>query len=148
MTKIRRILCPTDFSPTARHAIDYALEMARSFGAEIVLLHVIPDMGYPLRSFGTVSAFPNLREEIHKRGTEELAELQAQLGTDVKITTELRDGASHHAILDCAKDVGADMIIIGTHGHTGLKHMLLGSTAEKVVRSAECPVLTVRSAAE
>lgn len=146
MTKIRRILCPTDFSPTARRAIDYAIVMAKAMGAEIVLLHVIPDMGYPMRSFGTVSAFPNLREEIHKRGAEELAELTASLGTDVKIATELRDGASHHAIIDCAKDIAADMIVIGTHGHTGIKHMLLGSTAEKVVRSAECPVLTVRTA--
>lgn len=145
MTRIRRILCPTDFSPTARHAADLAVEMAQKFGAELVLLHVIPDMSYPLRSFGAVSAFPNLREEIHKRAQEELAELVAALKSPQKVTTDLRDGAAHVAILDCAKEKACDMIVIGTHGHQGLKHMLLGSTAEKVVRTAECPVLTVRS---
>ncbi len=144
MTKIRRILCPTDFSPTARHAIDYAVDLASSYAAEVVLLHVIPDMTYPMRSFGTVTAFPNLREEIHARAKQELAELAGQLDKHVKVRTELRDGASHLAILECAKETAADLIVIGTHGHSGIMHMLLGSTAEKVVRAATCPVMTVR----
>lgn len=145
MTKIRRIVCPTDFSPTARRASDYAAEMARSFGAEVVLLHVIPELNYPTRSFGMASAFPHLREELHVRAAEELAAEAKRVDPAGKIQTELRDGVAHEQILDCAKSRQADLIVIGTHGHTGLARFVLGSTAERVVRMSECPVMTVRS---
>jgi universal stress protein A len=145
MTKVRRVLCPTDFSPTADHAAELAAEMAMKFGADLVLLHVIPDLSYPLRSFGAVTAYPHLREELHLRAKEELDKHAATLKAGKPVTTELRDGAAHEAILACAKERGADLIVLGTHGHTGFKHMLLGSTAEKVVRTAACPVLTVRT---
>lgn len=145
MIKIRRIICPTDFSVTARRAVDYAAEMARSFGAELVLLHVIPELNYPLRSFGMASSFPHLREELHMRAKESLEALQAEVGAGLTVRTELRDGESHEQVLECAKADSADLIVIGTHGHTGIKHALLGSTAEKVVRLSTCPVLTVRT---
>ena len=64
---------------------------------------------------------------------------------DTKVRTLLRDGEAHEQVLACAKEVGADLVVMGTHGHTGLKHAFLGSTAEKVVRLSECPVLTVRT---
>lgn len=145
MIEIRRIVCPTDFSPTAQRAAQYAAEIARSFGAEIVLLHVIPEMNYPTRSLGMVTAFPNLREELHKRAQEELGKARTALGTAVTVRTELRDGDAYAQILDCANTAKADLVVIGTHGHTGFRHMLLGSTAEKVVRLATCPVMTVRT---
>jgi nucleotide-binding universal stress UspA family protein len=145
MIQIRRIVCPTDFSPTAARAIDYAAEMARSFGAELTLLHVIPEMTYPLRSFGMATSFPHLREELHKRADEALQEAKAKVGSQTRVSTMLRDGEAHVQILECAKTIGADLIVMGTHGHTGLKHALLGSTAEKVVRLSDCPTLTVRS---
>lgn len=144
MTTIRKILCPTDFSPTARKATDLGLEMAQRFGAELVLLHVLPDLTYPIRSLGTVAAFPNLHEELHKRANEELREYAALLHTTVPVTLELRDGPPHVGVLHCAAELNCDLIVIGTHGYHGVKHMLLGSTAEKVVRAAGCPVLTVR----
>ncbi|MDO8348751.1 MAG: universal stress protein [Planctomycetota bacterium] len=144
MIKIRRIVCPTDFSPTAQHACEYAAELARSFGAEVVLLHVIPEMNYPQKSLGMVTAFPNLRQELEQRAKAELDGQRKLFDANVKVRTELRDGQSHEQILDCANAVKADLIVIGTHGHTGLKHMLLGSTAERVVRLATCPVMTVR----
>lgn len=147
MTKIRRIVCPTDFSPTARRASDYAAEMARSFGAEVVLLHVIPELNYPTRSFGMASAFPHLREELHTRAQEELTAEAKRVDPSGRIKTELRDGVAHEQILDCAKTQAADLIVIGTHGHTGLAHLVLGSTAERVVRMSECPVMTVRTKA-
>jgi universal stress protein A len=145
MTKIRRIVCPTDFSPTARIAIDYAAEMARSLDAELVLLHVIPELNYPTRSFGMATAFPHLREELHKRANEELEVERARLDPSTKVVTELRDGVSHEQILDCAHAQKADLIVMGTHGHTGLTHLVLGSTAERIVRMSECPVMTVRT---
>lgn len=144
MIQIRRIVCPTDFSPTAAHAVDYAAEMARTFGAELTLLHVVPEMNYPLRSFGMASAFPHLREELHKRADDELQKEKARI-QNAKVNTVLRDGEAHTLVLECAKSMGADLIVMGTHGHTGIRHALLGSTAEKVVRLSECPVLTVRS---
>lgn len=144
MTTFRRILCPTDFSPTAGRAVDYAIDLARTFGAELILLHVIPDMNYPLRSFGMASALPHLREELHQRANDALQEAKAKAGAGVSARTMLADGDAHAQIVACARQNGADLIVIGTHGHTGLKHALLGSTAERVVRTAECAVMTVR----
>lgn len=144
MIQIRRIVCPTDFSPTADRAVAYAAEMARSFGAELLLLHVVPEMTYPLRSFGMASAFPHLRDELHLRAAEELQKVKATIA-GANVSTLLRDGEAHVQVLECAKEIGADLVVMGTHGHTGLRHAFLGSTAEKVVRLSECPVLTVRT---
>ena len=145
MTQIRRIVCPTDFSPTASQAVDYAAAMARSFGAELVLLHVVPELNYPIRGLGMAQAFPQLREELHTRAKEHLLDVQKAIGSGLKSSIEMRDGIPHDAILACAQAVKADMIVMGTHGHTGIKHALLGSSAERVVRLSTCPVLTVRS---
>lgn len=141
----RRIVCPTDFSAPAHRATEYAVRLAKSCDAELVLLNVIAEMTYPMRSLGTVTAFPNLQTELHNRAKEELEETKAKLDTGVSIRTEMRDGEIHEQILECATDCDADLIVIGTHGHTGIKHMLLGSTAEKVVRTSTCPVLSVRT---
>jgi universal stress protein A len=145
MTQIRRIVCPTDFSPTATKAVALAAEMANRFGAELVLLYVLPELNYPIRGLGMASAFPHLREELHTRAKEQLTEVQKGLPAGTKSSLDLRDGMPHDLILACAKDKNADLIVMGTHGHTGIKHALLGSSAERVVRLAECPVLTVRS---
>lgn len=148
MIQLDRIVCPTDFSPTSSRAVEYAATMAESFDAELVLLHVIPEMNYPLRSFGMAHSFKHIQEELHAKATEQLeqriVELKAAL-PKLKARILLRDGEAHEATLDCAKEEAASMIVMGTHGHTGLTHALLGSTAEKVVRLAACPVLTVRT---
>lgn len=142
--KIRRIVCPTDFSAPAGAAVEYAAEMARAFGAELLLLHVIPAMNYPLRSFGMAWPLPNLHEELRAHAAAEIEKVKKGIGPGVTVRTELRDGDAHAQVLACAKANSADLIVMGTQGHTGLKHALLGSTAERVVRLAECPVLTVR----
>jgi nucleotide-binding universal stress UspA family protein len=146
MTKIRRIVCPTDFSPTAAHAASYAASMAQAFGAELVLLHVLPEFNYPIRGLGMAGAFPHLLEQLRERARENLQQAQSGLG-GVASTTELREGTPHDVILAVAKERQADLIVMGTEGHTGLTHALLGSTAERVVRLAACPVLTVRGKA-
>ena len=150
MIEVKRIVCPTDFSPTSSRAVDYAAAMADSFGARLLLLHVIPEMTYPLRSFGMSSSFPHLKEELHERARDALKERSNDVlkkMPNVKVRHDLRDGEAHEAVLACAKDENADMIVMGTHGHTGITHALLGSTAEKVVRTSACPVLTVRTPA-
>ena len=142
MIKLARIVCPTDFSPTSSRAVDYAATMAESFGAELLLLHVIPHMDYPLRSFGMASSLHHIQEELQTRAKESLEQrieaIRASLpGVTVRLI--IKDGEAHEATLACA------MIVMGTHGHTGITHALLGSTAEKVVRLSTCPVLTVRT---
>lgn len=144
MIKLQRILCPTDFSPTAAHAVNYAAELARTFGAELVLLHSIPELNYPLRSFGMASSFPHLREELHTRAREALEAEKARGCQGANARIELRDGESSEQILAAVHEMKADMVVMGTHGHTGIRHAIMGSTAEKIVRLCECPVLTVR----
>ena len=143
MIKIRRIVCPTDFSPTAQRAGQYAAELARSFGAEVVLLHVVPEMDYPTRGLGLATAVPGLREQLHQHARSQLDAASKQFDGQLKVRTELRDGHSFEQILDCAAACQADLIVLGTHGQTGLQRLLLGSTAERVVRLAKCPVMTV-----
>tara|TARA_R110002073_G_C9318445_1_gene568194 strand:- start:61 stop:513 length:453 start_codon:yes stop_codon:yes gene_type:complete len=148
MIKLARIICPTDFSPTSTRAAEYAATMAEAFGAELVLLHVIPVMDYPLRSFGMSASFHHIQEELETRAEESLkvrmAELQKAL-PKLKVRPLVAHGEAHVATLECAKKESADMIVLGTHGHTGITHALLGSTAEKVVRLSTCPVTTVRT---
>lgn len=148
MPTFSRIVCPTDFSPTADAAASHAASLAKAYGGELVLLHVLPQLHYPLRGLGMAESFPHLQQELHTRARERLTAAAAALGTDAKVVTELRDGDGYEQILACARERGADLIVMGTHGHTGLKHALLGSTAERVVRLAECPVLTVRRPAK
>jgi len=148
MIKLSRIVCPTDFSPTSSRAVDYAATMADSFGAELILLHVIPRMDYPLRSFGMASSLQHINEELEiraKEGLEQRVELLHKSLPDVKMRVVVQHGDAYEATLSCATAESADMIVMGTHGHTGIKHALLGSTAEKVVRLSKIPVLTVRS---
>jgi nucleotide-binding universal stress UspA family protein len=145
MTQFRRIVCPTDFSPTAAAAQRLAATLARQFGAELVLLHVLPHPHYPLRGFGIAESYPHLQAELHTRAKERLAEAAKAVGEGLSVRTEMRDGDAYEQALTFARETNADLIVIGTHGHTGLKHALLGSTAERIVRLAECPVLTVRT---
>jgi nucleotide-binding universal stress UspA family protein len=145
MTQFRRILCPTDFSPTAEAAMRHAASVARAYGAELVLLHVLPQVHYPLRGLGMAAAFPQLQQELHTRAKERLQAAAATIADAGKVRTEMRDGDAYEGVLAAARELGADLIVMGTHGHTGLKHALIGSTAERVVRLAECPVLTVRT---
>jgi len=146
MTRFRRIVCPTDFSPTAERALELATEMAKAFGAELVLLHVVPLMNYPTRGLSIAGAFPQLEQELQTRAKERLAQMQAGI-QGLTVRHEARSGDPYEQILACTREAKADLIVIGTHGHTGIKHALLGSTAERVVRLAECPVLTVRAKA-
>jgi nucleotide-binding universal stress UspA family protein len=125
--------------------VRHAAALAKAQGSELVLLHVVPELNYPIRGLGMAEALPHLRQELHQRAKEQLQEVQRGLGAGLNVRLELRDGTAHDAILACANEVGADLIVMGTHGYTGIKHALLGSSAERVVRLASCPVLTVRS---
>ncbi len=134
--KISRILVATDFSPQASSALEWARSLAGAFGAELVLLHVINIFGLAEVSGVTGGPLLLLREQAHKS----MAELKASI-PDAQ--TVVYEGSPSHLIVDTALDLNCQMIVMGTHGRSGLVHLLLGSVAEYVVRSGNVPVLTV-----
>lgn len=143
--QLKRIVVPIDFSETSAQALPYAAALAEQFGAEIILLHVIEWVAIP----SELGSAPSAITEADKGSVaKDLLRLrQEALGEDVPGRTIVRAGAPFQEITRAAKEMGADMIILTTRGHTGLQNVLLGSTAERVVRHAECPVLVVRKKA-
>jgi universal stress protein E len=136
------ILVGTDFSETAAAALDWAVELARQQGAGIELIHAVT---VPPSIPGYVpSAGIDFEEEVSRAAEARLAETAAALaGSKVGITTLLLPGSPSQVILDRAEKIGAAAIVLGTRGLTGLRHLLLGSTAQRVVHGAGCPVLSV-----
>lgn len=136
------ILVGTDFSETAAAALDWAIELARQQGAAIELVHAVT---VPPSIPGYIpSAGMDFQEEVLKAAEARLAETAATLdGRGVPITTRLFPGTPSQVILDRAEGAGAMAIVLGTRGLTGLRHLLLGSTAQRVVHGAGCPVLSV-----
>ena len=141
--KIEKILVPLDFSPASVEALDYAVSMAKQFHAAIHLVHVyppdeassVPGGGHLL--FETAETIERLNEEltgIHRK----------HVPTFRSENCHIRAGRPYEQIINLAREINADLIVLSTRGHSGLKHLLLGSTAERVVRSAPCPVLVVR----
>jgi nucleotide-binding universal stress UspA family protein len=147
MAQITRILVPTDFSAASDAALTYARSLARQFGASINLVHVFEDP-FTSGAFvgdGTVMLPADLRRSLETLALEQLAARhQEHLGMLPLSSTHLLTGAPARTIVEHARETHADLIVMGTHGRTGLGHMLLGSVAEKVVRTATCPVLTAR----
>ena len=146
MREIKTVLHPTDFSESSKHAMTYAISFAQEFQAKLVLLHVIEEISSALY-FDMLQAPPltQLMVNIEKQAKQALDEiLPPELRGKLPAEYVLRKGVPFLEILRCAGDVKADMIVLGTHGRTGLKHALFGSVAEKVVRKAMCPVLSVR----
>ena len=144
MHTLRSILVPIDFSGPAKHALQWALDLAGRYGAKVILLNVYPVPGYVLPD-GFVTAGPEVLNEIEaktKRSLEELAD-SLRLETDVTIEVETAVGQGSAEILRFAEMHKVDMIAMGAHGRTGLALMLLGSTTDRVVRQAKCPVMVV-----
>ena len=141
--RIRKILVPTDFSSYSDQAVDYAAMLAKAFKAGISLIHVTEPFPYTVtdtlivvehgRTLNTIaqSLLDNLRKRLTAKG--------------LKVRARLARGIPYREIIKEAEKDKTDMIVMGTHGRTGVGHLLLGSVAEKVVRLAGCPVLTVRS---
>ena len=141
---IQSILVPLDFSDAARKALVYAGWFAGKFGARLTLLHVIEPAGTP--DFDKSSPPMPERELIMERCRTELETIVQQEGLPVKLIEriDIRFGRSYNEIADTARMLNSDLIIISTHGYTGWKHTIFGSTTERVVRQAPCPVLVVR----
>lgn len=145
MSQISRMLVPTDFSPPSALAADYAIDMARRYGATIELLHVIEDFAGAHFTMEGYIDLPHVRDRIRAEAETGLAELARRAeAAGVRVSTHLMSGNPAAAIVKHANGEASDLIVMGTHGRSGFAHLLLGSVAERVVRTAPCPVLTVR----
>lgn len=141
----KTLLVPTDFSEGSEAAIAYAVELAKPLGAQLVVLHTyeIPMVGFP---DGTLVATAELTSRVLDGAQQGLRAVeQKHAGAGVPLRTLVKQGETWRTILATADEVSADMIVMGTHGRRGLPRALLGSVAEKVVRMAPRPVLTVRA---
>ncbi len=141
---IKRILVPLDFSVNSSRALDYAHGMAVQFGAAIHLVHVceVPTlMSASMDAYAI--AYSDWSQRLGEEAEMQLLREKARL-TDVKMTTEVLFGNPAASIIDAAGANHADLIVMGTHGHGAVMHMVMGNVAERVVRGAPCPVLTVR----
>jgi len=139
----KTILVPTDFSPFSMRAVPYARRFAELFGAELILLHVTDPVTY-VPAYCPIDTVDELRNSRLKAAEEELAVLAAAGAQATKCRTMVVDGDAATETDRIARECGADLIVIASHGFTGLKHLLLGSTADKIVRRAPCPVMVIR----
>lgn len=141
--KLKRILVPIDFSDCARKALQYAVPLAKEHAAAITLLYVVPN-NYGLGEYGGID-YASIEAEQRASGDKQLARLAGnEVRGEVSTDTIVGTGSPALEIIDVAKRLPADLIVISTHGRTGLKHVFLGSVVEHVVRRAPCPVLVVR----
>jgi nucleotide-binding universal stress UspA family protein len=144
-----KILAPTDFSEDSKLALSYAITLAEKFSSEIIVVHVdqplAPVMVSELNPGLDVSTMNRIAEEGRLMALKELDGATARLReSGVKARGLMRVGAPFLEIIHAAQGEAADLIVMGTHGRTGLAHVLMGSVAERVVNKAPCPVLTVR----
>lgn len=151
MLPIRKIVCPTDFSEPSYEAVKVADELASHFSAELVLVHVVaPVPMYPTpvapeaspSSAGIVASYQQEMEVYAKKSLDQV--VQQRLTKGIKSRTKVCLGDAANEIVGAAEEEKAGLIVIATHGLTGWKRFMFGSVAEKVVRVAQCPVLTIR----
>jgi nucleotide-binding universal stress UspA family protein len=144
----KRICCPIDFSDASRAAMEVAADLARRCGAQLVLLHAYPIPGYTFPD-GSVVASPRMMQELAEQAERHLEDWRHDAETilGAPVQGEKAVGEPAAEIVSFAKGRGVDLLVLGTHGRTGIEHALMGSIAERVVRRAHCPVLTVRPAA-
>lgn len=145
MLELHNILCPVDFSEGSEDALVYGIELAQRFNARVHVGHVLQPMVHGLAETPVLSApqfIADLKREV-RSGLDKLIAKHADKG--VELVPVVVDGMGFAEIVQLANDLKCDLIVMGTHGRTGLKHLVLGSVAERVVRFAECPVLTVHA---
>ena len=140
----KKILCPVDFSEFTKDVIAYAADISKQYGAELHVLHVIPNLTYftPYESFLTPENLVAIEKNIQDEVDRDFGKILKNVDIDVK--KAVRTGVAFVEIIDYAKAEGIDLIVMGTHGRSGIEHILIGNVAEKVVRKSPCPVMTIR----
>jgi len=142
---IQKILVPIDFSDYSKSALKYAVNFCKNCKADMFLIYVVEPVIYPPDfSMGQI-AIPSVNSEWDERARQELDKLaKEEIPSSVTVKTIIKTGKPFVEIVETASELDVDLIIIATHGRSGVEHILFGSTAEKVVRKAPCPVLTLR----
>jgi len=144
---VRNVLVPVDFSENAEAAAQYASDLAQKFGAKLQLLHVVEPASF-VNDLSNVP-FTLSDKQLEATAMTDLEALSTRfVDPAVQASWMVKHGKGYQEIVKAAKELKADMIVISTHGYTGLKHTIMGSTAERVVRHAPCPVLVLRAEAE
>ena len=145
---ISRILVPVDFSAHSEHALQYATALAGRLGASLHLLHVVEDPAASVawNAEGVLPDLTGLRNALLADAEQRLLACRSDAErAQVPVVTTARTGLVADAVVEYAKALGIDLVVMGTHGRTGMAHLLMGSVAEQVLRHAPCPVLTVRA---
>jgi len=142
---VKKILVPVDFSDCSLFALRYAVNLATQVNGNLLMVHVASSLLTPPEMEYVHVDLKKFRAELEKHATAKLTAIaEKEIPAGVPISPVVRHGTPWEEITQTAKDRQADLIVIGTRGHSGIRHLLLGSTAEKVVRFAGCPVLVVR----
>ena len=147
MPVLRRILCATDLSSASAPAWNFAQRLARPSGARLILLHVVPFVPVPIEGAIDAETYQRLVEDDRQNALEELDRLSRSVADGAGADVRVEEGPPAPRILEAAEREGADLIVVGTHGRTGLDRLLVGSVAEHVVHLATRPVVTVRPTA-
>jgi nucleotide-binding universal stress UspA family protein len=145
MLPIKTILCPTDFSEPSLDAVKTASELAIHFAADLCLAYVVPTIPLPTSDPAYDFELPEYEKILHDDAVKKLRDLQGEVRTsELSVRAVVGHGQAADEIVIIAEKEKADLIVIATHGSTGLRHFVFGSVAEKVVRTSSCPVLTLR----
>ncbi len=145
MIDIKAILYPTDFSKYSLHALDYALSFAKQYKAKLYIVHVLPNYPLVLGPEATFVNIPKLEAETSEFVQKELNKLQERCTAEgLESETMVMVGTPFVQIINAAREKKVHLIVIATHGRSGLSHVLFGSVAERVVRKAPCPVLSIK----
>jgi nucleotide-binding universal stress UspA family protein len=143
--QFRHILAPTDFSDYSKKAVASALEWAKKFGAKLTILHVVELPPYPIEGYVPPSVSASFLEDLELQATQDLAQLVPEAESALSDVVRLvAIGTPYRKIIETAEAGQVDLIVMATAGRTGFSHLVLGSIAERVVRTATCPVLTIR----
>lgn len=148
MFPVKTVLCPTDFSEPSGEALKIARELASQVGAGLLLVHVVPVLPALANDPNYVLKVPEYERLLHQDADEKLAQLIKEETKDTTVRTMVGHGDVADEIVRIAEVEKADLIVIATHGTTGWRRFMFGSVAEKVVRLAKCPVLTIRNPQE
>jgi nucleotide-binding universal stress UspA family protein len=143
--QFRHILAPTDFSEYSKQAVASALELAKTFGAKLTILHVIELPPYPVEGYVPPSLSATFMDDLERQATTELAQVVPEVeNAGVEVVRVVAVGTPYRKIIDMAEAEQVDLIVMATAGRTGFSRLVMGSIAERVVRTASCPVLTIR----
>jgi universal stress protein A len=143
--QFRHMLAPTDFSEFSKQAIVFALELAKKFGAKLSILHVVELPPYPVEGYVAPSLTATFLDDLERQASQELAQVVPEAeSAGVEVARLVTVGSPYRKIVDMTEAEQVDLIVMATAGRTGFSHLIMGSIAERVVRTASCPVLTIR----